>query len=88
MAENGKKALEMLLDPEKASFDLVLTDLWMPEMGGEELVAAIRSTPMLKDLPVYVITADVESQKNYAQAGFSGILLKPVTLERLKAFLA
>ena len=80
--ETGKEALDKLLaDP---SYDIVLTDMWMPVMGGEELVRKIRRIPKLASLPVYAVTADVEAQKDYAGNGFTGILLKPLTLEKLK----
>ena len=59
---------------------MVLTDMWMPEMDGEGLVKAIRASERLKSLPVYVVTADVEMQKRYEEVGFTGILLKPVTV--------
>ena len=84
-AENGKKALEMLRnDP---SINLVLTDMWMPVMNGEELIREIRSGEQWKDLAVYAVTADVEVQKTYKASGFTGVLLKPITLERLQNIL-
>ena len=88
LASNGREALQILEDSADHPFDLVLTDMWMPEMDGEELVSIIRGHPRLSSMPVYVITADVETQKHYADLGFTGILLKPVTLERLTALLA
>ena len=63
------------------------TDFVMPEMSGEDLVAAIRANPELASLKVYLFTADVEKKKTYAEKGFNGILLKPVTLESLKGIL-
>ena len=36
-------------------------------------------------MPVYVVTADVELQKDYAAKGFDDILLKPVTIDLLKS---
>ena len=83
-ANNGKEALDILLANAPDYFDLVLTDMWMPEMNGEALVRAIRDSETLKDLRVYVLTADVEAQASYAELGFTGLLLKPVTLDKLK----
>ena len=81
-SENGKEALDKLLaDP---SFDLVLTDMWMPVMGGEELVRKIRRIPRIAKIPVFAVTADVEVQKSCKGMGFTGLLLKPLTLEKLK----
>ena len=87
-ANNGREALEILKDPAVKPFDLVLTDLFMPEMTGEELVAAIRADPALKALKVYLFTAEVERKKTYASSGFDGILLKPANLESLKDILS
>jgi signal transduction histidine kinase len=86
MAANGREALALLKDG--APFDLVLTDLWMPEMDGQELVRAIRADPALAALPVYLVTADVEARKDAESNGFTGLLLKPITLERLQALFA
>ena len=88
MAQNGREAMEILSDETVPEFDLALTDMWMPEMDGETLVKAIRRHPRVAKLPVYVITADVETRKNYADLGFNGILLKPVTLDSLESLFA
>jgi len=80
-AGNGAEALEVLgKDP---SIDIVLTDMWMPVLDGEGLIREIRSREQWKDLSVYAVTADVETQKTYRDSGFTGILLKPVTIEQL-----
>ena len=85
-AGNGKEALLLLQNGGEA--DLVLTDMSMPVMDGAALVREIRKLPQFAKLPVYVITADVEMQDDYKQAGFDDLLIKPVTLEKLKELLA
>ena len=80
-AENGREALAMLKDG--SEFDLVFSDLWMPEMDGRELVRAIRADAKLSRLPVYLVTADVEARIQSESDGFTGVLLKPITLEKL-----
>lgn len=94
-AANGREALlklgvgsNGLPGVSAASFDLVLTDMWMPELDGAGLLRAIRRLPHLANLPVYAITADVDAQKNEAELGFNGILFKPVTLEKLRDVLS
>jgi CheY-like chemotaxis protein len=86
-AADGKQALDALEAPDAPPFDIVLTDMWMPEMDGEGLVKARRASTKLRALPVHVVTADVEMQSRYAEAGFDGILMKPATLELLKSIL-
>ena len=84
-AANCAEALEVLgNDP---SIDIVLTDMWMPVMSGEELIREIRSREQWKDLRVYAVTADVETQKTYRDSGFTGILLKPIKLSQLQSAL-
>ena len=80
MAENGRKALDALEAPDAQPFDIVLTDMWMPEMDGEGLVKAMRASEKLRAIPVHVITADIELQHRYSDIGFDGMLLKPVTV--------
>ena len=84
-AESGADALAVL---RRRPFDLVLTDLWMPEMDGYALCAAIRADAALAGMRVYAVTADVEARKMATERGFDGILLKPVTAQALAGFLA
>ena len=84
-AGNGVEALAQM---KEKSFDLVLTDLWMPEMDGEALVKEIRKNAEWKELPVYAVTADVEALKTASKSGFTDVLLKPLTFEKLKMLLA
>lgn len=84
-AENGRLALEAL---NYHDVDVVLTDMWMPEMDGTELTRQIRRRADLKGLPVYAVTADVEAVKTSAEKGFTGVLLKPLTIKALSALFA
>jgi len=83
MAKDGKEALDILTSSEKP-FDLVLTDMWMPVMNGEGLIRAIRADEKLASLPVHVVTADTEMQKKFSEIGFDSLVLKPVTVEKIR----
>jgi CheY-like chemotaxis protein len=83
MALDGREALKVLEAPGAKPFDLILTDMWMPNLDGEGLIKAIRANPALSSMRVVAITADVESQSTFAKMGFDGLLLKPVTAEKL-----
>ena len=85
-AANGKEALDVLQTPGNI-VDIVLTDMSMPVMDGAGLVREIRKLPLAAGIPVYVITADVEMQEQYKELGFDDLLIKPITLERLKQLL-
>ena len=52
-AANGKLGLEMI---EKTQPDIVLLDLMMPEMNGDEMLEKLRSTPWGKGLRVIILT--------------------------------
>lgn len=86
MAANGCEAVEKLdADP---NIDLVFSDLWMPEMDGYGLIRSVRSKAKLSALPVYLVTADVEARTQAERCGFTGILLKPITLDKLQSLFA
>jgi PAS domain S-box-containing protein len=79
-AESGKAALELL---EKQPVDLVLSDMWMPEMNGAQLSAAIKKDPRFSHIPIVAQTADVETSGNFDMSNFDAIILKPITKEKL-----
>lgn len=78
IAYNGQEAFELF---KTHSYDLVLTDIQMPVMGGLELLALIRKYPhVLKaETPVIALTANVlkEDRDVYTNAGMNDIVLKP-----------
>ena len=80
--------LTAMTAPDSPSFDLVLTDMWMPNLDGEGLVRAIRNNPALASTRVIVVTADVEMRTKAVEMGFDDILLKPVTSVKLAKTLA
>lgn len=57
MTENGKAAYDELKDENK-DFDLVLLDLYMPEMDGFELLSIMQEDERLRTVPVVVMTAN------------------------------
>ena len=81
-AVDGQDAWEKIRTSERP-FDCVLTDLWMPNMNGRDLVAKIRADEHFADLPVFAVTADIEERKSFAEHKFTGTLLKPLTIDKL-----
>jgi CheY-like chemotaxis protein len=57
VTENGKAAYDELKDENK-DFDLVLLDLYMPEMDGFELLSIMQEDERLRTVPVVVMTAN------------------------------
>ena len=75
-AFNGGEALELI---RKERPDLVLTDLFMPGMNGDELCRAIKADPATSSIPVIILTAadNSENQEKGLRAGCDGLLGKP-----------
>ncbi|HML52959.1 MAG TPA: response regulator [Solidesulfovibrio magneticus] len=67
------------LDKVDGGFDMVITDINMPNIGGIELLGLLRERPDTRFTPVIVLTT--ESQKNLREkalaAGASGWVVKP-----------
>ena len=85
---NGKEALSAL---EKLQFDLVITDIQLPEMNGFHFVTLFNEKYAVAPLPVLAITGRRDVPESfYTKSGFSGILPKPFTpekfYEKLKVF--
>ncbi len=84
IANSGKEALGLLA---RQPFDLVMTDLWMPEMSGEELAVMIRQNPDYDEIPLAAVTADIERENNFDMSFFKKTIIKPVNLEKLRKVL-
>ncbi|MGK0291499.1 MAG: CheY-like chemotaxis protein/two-component sensor histidine kinase [bacterium] len=83
-AENGKIALH-ILKHEKDSIDMVITDLEMPEMNGDELCRNLRQKIGNKELPVIFLTgvSDREAVLEIFKAGATDYIVKPFVKEEL-----
>lgn len=79
--EEAKDGLEVyaLLSEEK--YDLIITDLNMPEMDGMELLDRISKEPTMNTTPVIVITSagNAEERTRLKDLGAKAILSKPIT---------
>jgi two-component system nitrogen regulation response regulator NtrX len=73
---DGPSALRAI---ERQAFDLVLLDIWMPDMDGLEALTRIRA--LAPGLPVLMVTgSDSESASRALQKGAFGYLPKPLDL--------
>ena len=77
-AENGFAALKQL--PEN-DFQLILTDINMPDINGLELISFLRQHPTYKDVPILIITTEAgdEDRRRDLSIGANGYLVKPFT---------
>lgn len=90
-ATNGESALEWL---DTSQFDLILLDINMPGMNGFEVCRKIRSNPVLNNVPIIFLTAEVdrESILKGFDIGGQDYITKPFDrrelLERVKTQMA
>ncbi len=83
-AENGRQALSML---ESRPYDVVLLDLLMPEMDGYQVLERMKDDPVLRHLPVIVVSAldEMESVIRCIEMGAADHLPKPFDPVLLRA---
>ena|SRR5665213_1579367 len=74
-AENGKLGLELV---EKMRPDIILLDLMMPEMNGDEMLTKVRKEPWGKSVKVIILTnmGEQELPTDVRQLGVSSVILK------------
>ena len=82
-ARNGKQALGII---EKEELDIVVSDVMMPIMDGNELTRIVKNNPDYCQLPIVLLTAKVrdEDRAEGLSAGADDYLTKPFDLNELK----
>lgn len=68
-----------------AAFDLIVTDLNMPNMNGLEMIEALRQSPAHTGIPIIFLTteSDADMKARAKAAGATGWLTKPFDAENL-----
>ena len=83
-ASNGKEALELL---RSAQVDVILCDVNMPQMDGEQLLEHIQQDTLLRSIPILVVSSDATAPRVQRMLGLGaqGYLLKPFSPELLRS---
>lgn len=86
-AENGLEAQEVL---KTKDFDLIISDLVMPEMDGFELTEALRASAKHRRIPIVIISTHDDAKYIFRalHLGADDYLIKPPTAEMVKTILA
>jgi len=89
IAHDGAEAVAAVGNQAAGHFDLVLMDLHMPELDGQEATRRIRALPQGAGLPILALTAAAmpEDREKCMAAGMDGHIAKPLEPEELKAAL-
>lgn len=80
--ETTQSPLEAVKLAKKENFDIILTDMWMPKLDGGELAKKIKS--FSPDTKIFAVTADMDTKSNFDTSALDGILIKPITIDRLR----
>lgn len=82
-AESSREALELA---SRHAFDMIITDLRMPEVDGVELVRQLRRLPPYREVPVVMVSgfAGSDTRKLAFDAGVSSFLNKPFKPQQLQ----
>ena len=81
-ASDGRAALALF---QSNAYDLVLTDWCMPYLSGLELLRAIRSSPVLSDTAVVILSSEMSAKRSVEalEAGANGVMEKPLRVAKL-----
>jgi two-component system chemotaxis response regulator CheY len=81
-AVDGRDAL---CKASQSKYDLIITDLNMPNMDGIELIASVRTTPGYSFVPILMLTTESNPEKKDAgrKAGATGWIVKPFNADQL-----
>jgi two-component system chemotaxis response regulator CheY len=83
-AGNGFEALKTL---PTLRFDLIITDINMPDINGLELIGYVKSNPTYQDIPLVIVSTEKseEDKKRGISLGAAGYVVKPFRKEELMA---
>ncbi len=83
-APNGREALKKLLT-DSGGYDLVISDVMMPEMDGISMLRQLKGNPNISDIPVILLTSKVEVSDRLEglRKGADAYLAKPFNMEEL-----
>lgn len=77
-AANGTEGLKLMMD-HRASLDLIITDIHMPQMSGLEMLKSFQENVDSEKVPVILISSDtsVGARTEWEEYGVSGFIAKP-----------
>jgi len=81
IAEKNSLNVPAIIEQQKP--DVILLDLWMPVLSGDQLLKGIRSNPATRRLPVIIISASTEGKTIALSAGATDYISKPFNIESI-----
>ncbi len=69
---------------EEVNPSLILLDLWMPGLTGDEIARHLKANARTRDIPIVFISANKDTERIARQAGANAFLAKPFDIEALE----
>jgi CheY-like chemotaxis protein len=87
IANNGQEAVEVFREEE---FDIILMDIQMPVMGGDEATRLIRKLEPNGSTPIIAVSAHAlpEERERILRGGANAFVLKPIKVDQLLGVMA
>lgn len=78
-AQDGKEAIERIMNGSEGEFDLIITDYQMPIINGQELAETIKKSDEHSDIPIVLVTqaTDIKYENDKKYMVFDKIFYKP-----------
>jgi CheY-like chemotaxis protein len=82
--ETSSRCENVIKDIEFFKPNLILMDLWIPEIGGEKAISLIKENPAISHIPVLLFSANAEIKQIYKRINGDGYIEKPFDINTLK----
>ena len=86
LAENATDAFDIIKDKSSNNYDLILMDIFLPDLNGDDLTEIIRKTEIQNNsIPIIAVSgkASKKDEKMFKHLGITDLLLKPLSFESL-----
>ena len=74
----------VLEDVDRIKPDIILMDLWIPEIGGEKAIDIVKKNPATQHIPVLIFSANAEIEAICKKVNANGYIEKPFDISRFK----
>lgn len=82
------KSINVLKQLEREKPDILLLDIWMPVLSGDQVLKSIKAEPKLKSLPIIMYSASAEGKTIAEKSGANDYISKPFDIDDLNTKIA
>ena len=74
----------VIADIARINPDIILMDLWIPEIGGEKAIDIVKKNPVTQHIPMLIFSANAEIEAICKRVNANGFIEKPFDIIRFK----